>query len=281
MNAMPQTTDRKKSPGFTLVELLVVVAIIALLISILLPALNQARAVAQSVTCKAQLNQVGLSFRMYANDNADFIAPFSRKWTGNWSVNADPTSGSFVPRWFHYLQPYVSDYHLFNCQVMDKSTTAGTSRGYQSQVVNVTAENGHPSWVHRGRSEFGATSNYAYQSYISFLEIGSTATFDPTRYRAYTYTALSSVAAEAGTSGNQLLFVMDGVYQVTTTAAVTSGPSSNIWYTTTAPWRYVHPSKSANALIMDGHVATVRTDSFRSNWIDSPKYFVNMISVQE
>jgi prepilin-type N-terminal cleavage/methylation domain-containing protein/prepilin-type processing-associated H-X9-DG protein len=62
----------KRSPrGFTLVELLVVVAVIALLAALLLPALSRARGSARSIQCLGQMRQLGLAVHLYAEDHAD------------------------------------------------------------------------------------------------------------------------------------------------------------------------------------------------------------------
>jgi prepilin-type N-terminal cleavage/methylation domain-containing protein/prepilin-type processing-associated H-X9-DG protein len=84
-----------KKKGFTLIELLVVIAIIALLLSILMPSLQKAKAVAQSVVCRNNQRQMTMGLKLYAQDNDDKTMLFNEEDTGKY--------------WFYEIAPYLGD----------------------------------------------------------------------------------------------------------------------------------------------------------------------------
>ncbi len=126
--------DKKK--GFTLIELLVVIAIIALLMSILMPALNRAKAQAQWAACKSNLHQWAIAFKMFTDDN-------NGKFTDEY-------------RWMEFMQKYVKSDDNYNsdlnfCASAKKTMLEGAPYAHRAWVYNpsyyVKGSYGINQWV--------------------------------------------------------------------------------------------------------------------------------------
>jgi prepilin-type processing-associated H-X9-DG protein/prepilin-type N-terminal cleavage/methylation domain-containing protein len=135
--------------AFTLIELLIVVAIIAILAGLLLPALNVARGKAKSISCAGKLKQISLAEANYVNDNAETFHPAELP-------TPDCAVSGLSGRWIAALNVYVgaaetSDLYagrgsVFNCPntvsvaASGSQISYGLNAGYMWRGINSAGE---------------------------------------------------------------------------------------------------------------------------------------------
>ena len=107
--------QRVRGKGFTLIELLVVISIIALLMSMLMPALAKVRDQAKTIVCLANLRQWGAGFEMYTSENNGLF------------FNYDGGEGRM---WAYKMESYIPDEKLLLCPKAIKSIQEGARQPY-------------------------------------------------------------------------------------------------------------------------------------------------------
>jgi prepilin-type processing-associated H-X9-DG protein/prepilin-type N-terminal cleavage/methylation domain-containing protein len=234
----------RRETAFTLIELLVVVAIIAVLVAMLLPALNRARQQAYSVQCMSNLRQIYHGFVMYASEFKDRMPPvgngatFGQGWfryigrRGYWGAPASILPLTGLPRWAVHRCPAEPG-------TMDISAP-------WNQVNEFTYYDDR--WVGSSYCMNWSVSGYAYD--VGYSYNGSDPN-DPYRHGLFK-------GPEGGQTWRAPL-VMDCpdyghgwalyYFEWNVDTYIIPGYWEGFW-----DYGFRHPGKRANVLFMDGHI---------------------------
>jgi prepilin-type N-terminal cleavage/methylation domain-containing protein/prepilin-type processing-associated H-X9-DG protein len=231
--------------GFTLVELLAVIGIVVLLIAILLPALQRARATAQLVSCQSNLRQIGMAMQSYAIEQRGYLCP----------PRAPAYAGSGAGNdlyWYTALwEPLGLERGLTSLQRAARAPWVGTplycpSRGETSSTTRSYGVNQYLHPVHNNSGfwsyGWGAANASGYPAaYWDFAKLSQIRRASEAAY-----------AADVNDDGGMIM------YQSYVVALFTQPyPGITLAPTTKRELRHLRGSV-VNVLYVDGHVAPAR-----------------------
>ena len=125
---------RKRGRCFTLIELLIVVAIIAILAAMLLPALNKAREQARRTSCMSNLKQIGMVMSSYLLSSMDFFPPYASLDAGG--TYGNPALGNWAK--LFYDQKELGNSKVYYCPSIKPTSRAYEVNGTESCVTQPT-----------------------------------------------------------------------------------------------------------------------------------------------
>lgn len=229
---------RRCLDGFTLVELLVSISIIALLIAILLPAIQQAREAARSAACSSNVRQMGIAFRLFANDEKELL-PTARVGTSKF--------------WADDLLPYLATGEVFRCP----SSTGENFYGVMPD--NFSGSNGNvASFGPDGNSTIGCW-DYAYNWQSFGPGIAGTGN------RVETYGPWTSLGGETF-QASEVMLLSEGKLRPDQNFASYQEPGEYQfeWYVGGSEMTQRH-GQGANTFFCDGHVELLSYDELRDH----------------